>query len=125
MGYCQKLCCDQGARQLGAGARGTELGEQAEAHRGAGLGREGSGPERHGRVRRGLAGCGRAGSGARESCVLARGRWAVGRYARGTARARGAAQARAGGAGHAGRSGHGRLGAACARWLGQIGALCT
>ena len=23
MGYCPKLCCDQGARQLGAGARGT------------------------------------------------------------------------------------------------------
>ena len=33
MGYCPKLCCDQGARKLGADGAGTAWGEQAGAGR--------------------------------------------------------------------------------------------
>ena len=45
MGYCPKLCCDQGARQLGAGTRGTAraLGAGPQHNTGAQAGAGGHG----------------------------------------------------------------------------------
>ena len=120
-GLLPKVCCDQGARQLGAGARGMALSAQAKARRGA---------------RHGAQGC-RAQAGRATGALgrWARGRWSAGERSGGCAgRAAGAREARSwargahgwargvSGARPAGR--HGRTAWACCWAVGcALGAL--